>query len=143
MVQEKTKTDWLVPTALILGTTGIGFGLYFYFKKPPGLSPGEQFTAHFKFNYLGESDNFVIQVRLGSHNRVGGADWFIAKPGLYWPLDISLPSPDTYEFDIECPIPDGAPAATYDAEAAIRTPGMSPDDRIVRVFKDDAITIRG
>lgn len=143
MVQEKKKkVDVVTTVALVGGVTALGVGAYLMFKKPAGAAPGDEIIASFRFDYLGDGGTYTIQLRLGSHNRIGVIDWFIAKPGLVWFKNIELPEPDTYEDELECIIPDGAPAARYDAEASIRTPDMSQDDRLIRIFKDEAVTIR-
>jgi hypothetical protein len=145
-----TKKDWIPTVATIGGIAAVGIGVYFWMKnKPKGVSPGEVILAKFKFDYLGnENGTYILQVRLGSHNRVGGIDWFISKPGLVWTQEIELDavpegqSKVTYTNTVKCKIPEGAPAATYDAEASIRTPEMSEDDRIIRVFTDNEIVIK-
>lgn len=129
-------------TTLIVGAGAVamaGLGIYLWMRKPPGVSPGEKVIAHFKFDYLGDGGLYTIQMRLGYHRL---ANWFDPEEGLLWYYDINLVEPDTYEFDLACLIPDGTPARTYDAEASIRTPDMPPEDRLIRVFKDKAVTVR-
>lgn len=129
------------PVILGIGAAGLmGLGVYLFMKKPPGVSPGEGITAHFKFDYIGEADkDYEIQLRLGYHRL---ANWFDLEEGLVWQKGIHLPIPEAYEFDLKCIIPDGTPARTYDAEGAIRVPGMSPGDYLIRVFQDKAVTVR-
>ena len=138
------KTDWLVPTAVVLGGTGIAAGLFFWMKKPPGVDPGDKVRAHFTFDYLGDGGSYILLVRFGYHRVSGLFDWFDPEEGMdRYTKSVSLPGPDAYEFDIDCVIPDSAPARSYDAEGSILTPGMQPgQDWLWRVFKDKAITVR-
>lgn len=138
MVQEK-KVNWVPVAAVGIGVATVGLGVYFWTKKPPGVSPGGVVRARFKFDYLGEGGTYVIQLRLGYHRLPG---WFDPEEGLLWYKEIELPEPGTYEDDLECVIPDGAPARTYDAEGSIRTPDIPPEDRLLRVFIDKAVTVR-
>jgi len=140
----KQKTDWLVPTAVVLGGVGIAAGLYFYMKKPSGVDPGDKVRARFTFDYLGSGGNYILLVRFGYHRISGLFEWFDPEEGLdNYIKPVTLASPDPYEFDVDCVLPDGTPARTYDAEASILTPYMQPgQDWLIRVFKDKAITVR-
>lgn len=141
MAVAEKKVDWVPVAAVGMGAVAVGLGLYFYMKKPPGVSPGEVVRAHFAFDYLGEGGDYVLLIRFGYHRL---PEWFDPEEGLdRYMLDVSLPGPDTYEFDVDCVIPDGTPARTYDAEGSILTPEMEPgQDWILRVFTDKAITVR-
>lgn len=138
------ETNWLVPVAVVLGGAGIATGLYFYMKKPSGLDPGGKVRAHFTFDYLGAGGNYVLLVRFGWHRVIVGVDWFDPEEGMdRYTKAITLAGPDTYEFDVDCRIPDGAKASTYDAEGSVLTPDMEAGkDWIKRVFTDKAITVR-
>ena len=137
------KTDWVVPTAIVLGGTGIIAGLYFYTKKPPGIDPGDKIRAHFTFDYLGDGGAYILLVRFGNHRISTLFDWFDPVGGLEFTRSVNLSGPDSYEFDVDCVLPDGTPARTYDAEGSVLTPDMQPgEDYLLRVFKDKAITVR-
>jgi len=142
-VAPEKKSDWLVPAAVFIGGAGIAGGLYFYMKKPPGVDPGDKVRAHFSFGYQGNGGSYILLVRFGYHRISGLFDWFDPEEGLLFSKQISLPVPDSYEFDVDCVIPDGTPARSYDAEASILSLDMQPgQDWILRVFKDKAITVR-
>jgi len=140
----KEKKDWLPVAAIGIGGAGLALGLYLYMRKPAGVSPGGKVRAHFSFDYLGEGGDYVLLVRFGYHHLSGLIDWFDPEEGMdRYMLEVSLPGPDTYEFDVDCQIPDGAPARTYDAEGSILAPEMEPGQEwILRVFTDKAITVR-
>lgn len=135
------KIEWGTIAALGAGAAAIGLGVYFWTKKPPGVSPGERIRAHFIFDYLGVGGDYVLLVRFGYHRL---ANWFDPEEGMdRYMLDVGLPGPDAYDFDVDCAIPGGAPARSYDAEGSILTPEMVPGhDWILRVFTDKAITVR-
>jgi len=141
MTVEAKKVDWVPVAAVGLGGAALAAGLYFFTKKPPGVEPGGEVQAHFKFDYLGEGGDYVLLVRFGYHRAAG---WFDPEEGLdNFTLPVTLPGPDIYEFDVDCILPDGTPARTYDAEGSILTPEMElGQDWILRVFKDKAITVR-
>ncbi len=138
------KTDWLIPTAVILGGAGVAGGLYLYMKKPPGVSPRDTIRARFTFDYTGQGGSYVLLVRFGYHRLSGLLDWFDPEEGLdRYTKPVNLGSPDSYKFDVDCLLPDGAAARTYDAEGSILSPDMRPGQEwILRVFKDKAITVR-
>jgi len=138
------KTDWLVPAAVILGGAGIAAGLYFYMKKPPGLDQGGVAGARLTFDYRGAGGDYILLIRFGYHRLSGLIDWFDPEEGMdRYTLTVSLPGPDSYEFDIDCQIPNSAPTRSYDAEASILTTSMQPGlDWMLRIFKDKAINVR-
>jgi len=144
MAEVKEKKDWMPVVALGLGGAGVVAGLYFFLKKPPGVSPSDVVRAHFRFDYVGEGGSYVLLVRFGWHRVLLGVDWFDPEEGMdRYTKAVTLQEPNTYEFDVDCRIPDGAKASTYDAEGSILTPDMQPgEDWILRVFKDKAITVR-
>lgn len=147
MVQPKKQTDFITPAAIVLGVGGLGFGIYYIMKKPPGIDPGDQVTAIVKFDYDGPSDEipYVISIRFGNHDPVyypfGGFD---PQGSLeYHDFDITLSGPGSYEYEIPIDIPPDAKAGTWDAECFIRYPEQTlGHDWIVRVFQDNAITVR-
>jgi len=140
---EEKASNWLLPAAVIVGGTGIAVGLYFYMRKPPGVDPGDKVRAHFGFGYQGNGGSYILLVRFGYHRISGLFDWFDPEEGLLFSKQISLPGSDSYEFDVDCVIPDGTPDRSYDAEASILSLDMQPgQDWILRVFKDKAITVR-
>lgn len=138
------KKDWVPVAAVGVGAAAIGLGVYFWTRKPPGVSPGEVVRAHFKFDYLGEGGNYVLLVRFGYYQPPYMPFGFDEEEKMgHHTLEITLPEPLTYEFNLDCVIPDGAPARTYDAEGSILTPEMEPGkDWIIRVFKKGAVTVR-
>jgi len=131
------RIDPVTAIAVVGGTVAVGAGLWFLLKKPPGVSPGETIAAHFKFDYSGEGGAYVLQVYFGS-SLVGG--WFNHVFG--FTMDVELPSPGTYEFDMMCVIPLGTKAQKYDAEALIRTPDMAEFDYLIKKVTDGAIEVR-
>ena len=139
----KKKVDWLPPVAIGLGAVGVAAGLYFFMKKPPGVSPSDTVRAHFTFNYIGDGGSYVLLIRFGWHRVVLGIDWFDPEEGMdKYIKAVTLEGPDTYEFDVDCRIPDGAKASTYDAEGSILAPEMEPGQEwIIRAFKDKALTV--
>ena len=145
MVQTKApeqKTDWLVPTAVILGGAGIAAGLYFYMKKPPGIDPGGSFDVTFKFDYLGEGGSYILQVHLG-RLYIGGI--FDHVEGLGWSKSVILPGPDSYEFSFKCDLPMATAPKTYDGEAGIRVAGAwDPPYNYIGgpVHKEGAVQVR-
>ena len=138
------ETNWLPAVAIGIGGVGLAAGLYLWLKKPPGIDRGDTVRARFTFDYLGSSGSYVLLVRFGYHRISGLFDWFDPEEGLdRFTLPINLSGPDSYEFDIDCKIPDGAKVATYDAEGSVLSLDMKPGlDWILRVFKDKAITVR-
>ena len=147
MVETKApekKGDKLSAVAVAIGGVGIAAGLYFYMKKPAGVDIGDTIRAHFGFDYLGGGGNYILLVRFGYHRLSGLITWFDPEEGLdRYTKPVALSGPDSYEFDVDCILPDGTPARTYDAEGSILTPDMQPgQDWILRVFKDKAITVR-
>ena len=138
--EKEKKVSWLPIAAVGVGVAAVGFGLYFYTKKPPGVYPRDIIRAHFKFDYLGDGGDYVLLVRFGWRGVFG----FDPEEGMdKYMLAVSLPEPDTYEFDIDCEIPMGAKPSTYDAEGSILTPEMVPgQDWIKRVFADKVIVVK-
>lgn len=143
MPETKTK-DWVTPVVIVLGAGGIATGLYFALRKPPGISPGGVIRATFTFDYLGDEKDYVLLVRFGYYKIILGKDWFDPEEGLdQFTKRVPLPGPDSYKFNVDCVIPDGAKPDTYDAEGSILTPEMAPGkDWILRVFKKSALTVR-
>jgi hypothetical protein len=138
----KEKKDWIPLVAVGVGGAGLAFGLWFFLKKPPGIDPGDSFTAKFSAVYAGEPGTpYVIQVSFGTK----------------WPLvpvfdrEETIPVytqeviPQTtgqQHWDMECVLPETAKPHQYDAEALIRTPEMGDRDYLVKVYKEAAITVR-
>ena len=137
---EKEKRDWIPAVAVGVGGAGIALGLWLYLRKPPGIVPGDEFTAVFHFDYVGAGGPYYLQVRLGRHHTIP-TNWFTAEAGLIWTLDVNLPVAGTYEFEIICRIPDAARPNEYDAEASIHAIGSDSSDYIIRVFKDRVIKV--
>jgi len=136
------KTDWLVPTAVVLGGAGIAAGLYFYMKKPPGVSPGEKFRVKFTFDCNGAGGSYYLQVHLG---RLYTFSIFDHVEGLGWYSVVNLPGPDSYEFEFDCAIPMGTDPKSYDGEAGIRAAGAwdPPYNYIAGpVYKQGAVVVR-
>jgi len=131
----------LTAVAVVGGVAAVGVGAWFLMKKPPGVSPEDVVEANVNFDYLGEGGSYVVLVRFGYH-RI--ASWFDPEEGLDRFMQSVNPSePDHYEIAIDCLIPVGTPARTYDAEVSILTPSMEPgQDWIIRAFIDKAITVR-
>lgn len=139
---KKEKTDWLPLAAVGLGGAGLAAGLYFFMKKPPGIDPGDSFTARFKVTYAGPpGQTYVIQVSLGEK----------------WPLvplfdreetipvftaEVQTTGEISYEWDLVCELPETAKPHKYDAEALIRTPEMSDRDYLIKVYKEEAVVVR-
>lgn len=143
MPEPKTK-DWVTPVVVVLGAGGIAAGLYLALRKPPGVSRGGIIRAHFSFNYYGISADYILLVRFGYHRLSGLIEWFDPEEGMdRYILAVSLLAPDSYEFDVNCRVPDTAPVRSYDAEGSILTPDMELGKNwILRVFKDKAISVR-
>ena len=139
MAEQRVKKDWLVPAAVVVGTVGIGAGLYFYTKKPKGLDPGDILLARFNFVYLGDVTRVVIQVSLGS---IVIGNVFNHIEGLTWSREIDLPGPDEYSEDLECPLPEATKARVYDTEALIRRPDMAPFTYLVKDVGKAVIRVR-
>jgi len=147
MAETKTpekKTDWLVPTAVVLGGAGIAAGLYFYMKKPQGVDPGDTIRARFAFDYLGPGGSYILLVRFGTYRVILGIDGFDPVGGLdRFTRAVNLLGPDSYQFDLICLIPAGTSAGTYDAEGSILSPDMElGQDWITRHFTKQAINVR-
>ena len=140
----KQKTNWLVPTAVVLGGAGIAAGLYFYMKKPPGVDTGDTIRAHFTFKYSGDGGDYLLLVRFGWYQPWYMPTGFDQEEGMdRYIKEVSLGSPKTYEFDLDCVIPTGVKPDTYDAEGSILSPGMEPgEDWIERVFAKNVFTVR-
>jgi len=140
----KEKKDWLVPTAVVLGGAGIAAGLYFYMKKPPGVDVGDVIRAHFKFDYSGEGGSYRLLVRFGWYQPWYMPTGFDQEEGMdRYTKEVNLQGPDSYEFDLDCVIPTGVKASTYDAEGSILSLGMEPGkDWIERVFAKNVFTVR-
>lgn len=136
---EEKKVNWVPVVAVGVGVTAVGLGYYLYTRKPPGVEPGGDVRARFKFDYLGEGGDYVIQVSFGI---LYPLDIFDHIEGMTWQREIELAGPDTYEFDLDCEIPPGTAAKQYDAEALIRTPEMDTFDYLIRRFTKRAITVR-
>ena len=142
MVETKElrqKTDWLVPTAVVLGGAGIAAGLYFYMKKPPGVDAGDTILAKFTFDYAGEGGTYVLQVSFGN---ILIGNWFDHVEGLTWTGEVDLPSSGKYEEYLECKLPDALTPQKFDAEALIRAPAMDMYDYLVKTVVKDAISVR-
>ena len=112
-------------------------GAYFIFKKPPGISPGGGVKCHFAFDYSGAGGPYVLQVWFGSDFP---AQWFVHVFGCT--MEVVLPGPGKYAFDLICAIPLGTDAKKYDAEALIRTPEMSEFDYLIKRVSDGVIEVR-
>lgn len=139
VVETREKRDWVTPVAIGLGAVGIGAGLWFFLKKPPGVPAGGTAIAHFKFDYLGGGGTYVLQVSFGKVRWI--EPFFDHVEGLTWMPEVTIPSSDTYEFDVECDIPIGTTPGEYDAEALIRTPEMDWLDYLIKDVKKGAIRI--
>jgi hypothetical protein len=138
----KEKKDWIPALAIGGGGLALGFGLWFFLKKPPGIDPGDSFMARFTAVYSGEPGiPYVLQISFGTK----------------WPLvpvfdrEETMPLctmeviPETtgpQQWDMTCEIPETAKPHQYDAEALIRTPDMGDRDYLVKVYKEAAITVR-
>ena len=141
---ETRTRDWVTPIVITLGAGAVGTGLYLALRKAPGVSPGDIIRATFTFDYLDDEADYVLLVRFGYYRQVLGKDWFDPEEGLdQFIKEAHLPSPGSYEFTVDCVIPDGAKPDTYDAEGSILTPEMEPGtDWIQRVFKKGVLTVR-
>jgi len=147
MLETKTvvKKGSTLPALVVgLGTVGVAAGLLLFLKKPPGVSAGDTVRAHFKFDHLGDGGDFILLVRFGWYKPWYLPFGFDPEEGLdSYTKAVTLEGPGTYEFDIDCVIPDGAKASTYDAEGSILSPGMEPgQDWLTRFFTKKAITVR-
>lgn len=129
------KKDIFPALAITAGIAAAGVGLYLYMKKP-GLPPGGTIRCHFTFDYVGEGGTYVLQVWFGD-NFPG--QWFIHVFGCT--MQVTLPGPGTYEYDLLCDIPLGTKAQTYDAEALIRTPDMAEFDYLAKDVQDGVIEV--
>jgi len=132
----KEKKDWLPPVAITLGAVGAGVGLWLLLRKK-GVAAGSKLKAHFTFDYSGAGGAYLLQVSLG-HIR---AFIFDHVEGLTWTLEVELPSPKSYEFDVIFTLPEGLAAGSYDGEALIRTSEMDWLDYFVKVETKGAIIV--
>jgi hypothetical protein len=142
MAEVKAKAqekDFITPAAMVLGVGALGLGVYFLFKKPAGVSPGDVAVARVGFKYLGAGGDYHLQIRLGD---VKTQSWFVEQAGFVWGEGITLDGPNDYKAEISCEIPSGARKASYGAEFAIQTIGMQPWEHIVRVLVDNALEVR-
>ncbi len=146
MADVKQKRDWQTPALLAIGATGLGAGLYFFLKKPPGVDPGDIVLAQFEFDYLGPAGDYVLSVRFGDWKPWYLPFGFDPYPELEFTGLITVPGPGTHEFDLECVIPEfGIRARTFDAEAALLLPGTTIEDGWIegtRIYKESAIKVR-
>ena len=138
LAPAKEKRDWVPIAAVGGGAAAVGLGLYFFMKKPPGVSPGNTFTAQFTFYYSGEGGSYILQVYLGHLYTLGVFDHV---EGLDWHPQVDLPEPGTYKFDVDCDLPVGTEPDTYDAEAGIREPGSGWLDFEIVVYKKGAVRV--
>ncbi len=114
---EKSKSDWVLPVALIGGVAAVGAGLIFYLHKP-GIPPGSNIKALFKFSYSGQGGKYILQVSLG-HVRIV----FDHIEGMTWSKEVTLNESKEYEIPLEFKLAEAASPGPYDAEALIRLPG--------------------
>lgn len=136
VTEPKEKKDWLPIVAVGAGVVGVGVGLYLYLKKK-GVAAGSKLKAHFTFDYSGAGGTYLLQVSLG-HIR---AFIFDHVEGLTWTLEVELPSPKSYEFDVIFTLPEGLAAGSYDGEALIRTSEMDWLEYFVKVETKGAIIV--
>ncbi len=139
MSPQTEQRDWVPAVAIAAGAVGLAAGIYFYTKKPRGVDPGDVVVAHFKFDYNGTGGAYVLQVSFG---RLLIGEFFDHIEGMTWETTVALPEPSTYEFNLECPLPQAAETRTYDAEALIRTPMMGRFDYLVKALTKSAIAVR-
>jgi len=137
--QAKPKRDIFPVLALTAGLAAAGVGLFLYLKKPPGFSPGEAVRCHFTFDYAQTGGTYVLQVWFGTRDAVI-LQWFIHAFGCT--MEVNLPGPGKYEYDLFCQIPLASKAQSYDAEALIRTPEMGEFEYFVKRVDDEVIVIR-
>ena len=130
-----------MPIVAVAGGGALLAGGLFLFLRKPGVSPGGLVRATVKFDYLGEGGLYVIQIRLGTILWDLGFQWFKPKEGMIYTLDIELPGPDSYEFEVDCRIPEGADEGTYDGECQIKTPDMAEDEYIIRELSQDVVKV--
>lgn len=137
---EKTR-DWVPAVAVGVGAVAVAGGLYLFMKKPSGVDPGGSFVAKFNFTYLGEGGTYILQISLG---RIIIGNIFDHVEGLTWTLEVELPDPGEFEFEVECPLPQAVDPKTYDGEALIRTPEMDIYDYVEggKVLTHGAINVR-
>ena len=134
------KVNW-VPIVAVAGGGGLlAMGIWLALREV-GVKPGGTIQAHFKFNYLGEPADYVLQVRLGWMVWGEPIPWFKPTEGMKWTLDISLTGPGEAEFDVDCLIPIGASPRTYDAETQIKLPGQEEGQYIIREIYDNAVKV--
>ena len=141
-IQElKQKTDWLVPTAVVLGGAGIAAGLYFYMKKP-SFSAGDKIYCVFKYKHAGPGGAYRARVVMG--HTVGSPPF-----GYFDEMDETM-----QEYDIEVPpsvelkdvknlviyeVPKVLNPDKYDLEASLR---YSDGKIIERVIANDIIQVK-
>ena len=136
-IDEKKKGAGLAVVAIVGGGL-LGWALAKGFKPPvPPVVPQETVRAHFKFDYLGEGGAYTLQNSFG--HIVG--DIFDHVLEMTWSEDVNIPTPGTYEMNVDCQIPIGAPPKPYDAEALIRTPEMHQLDYLIKKITSEAITV--
>lgn len=138
------KVNW-VPIAACVGGGGVlVLGIWLALRKV-GVKPGGTIRAHYKFTYIGEPTqepaNYVLQVRFGWLILGEPLPWFNPSEGMLWTLPISLTGPGECEFDVDCLIPIGAKAGTYDAETQIKLPDQEESQYIIRELYDNAIKV--
>jgi len=141
--KEVKKTPDTGKTIAALALVGvIGFGIYSVIKgkKPEETVP---VRAHFKFDYLGDptrkGGTYTLQNRFG--HIVEEHPYFDYLPGMIWSEDVNIPTPGTYEMNVDCEVPIGTPPKPYDAEALIRTPEMHQLDYLIKKITSEAITV--
>lgn len=137
--------DRVVPLVLGAGAVGlVGLGLYFWLKKPPGISPGDTIVAQFNFNYHRIGGDYILLTRFGWYKPWYLPLGFDEEETLgHHILAISLTKPDSYKYNYNITIPDAARPGTYDVEGAILRPGMEPGkDWIIRAYQKEVINVR-
>jgi len=148
MPSQTEKKDWAPLAALGIGAVGIGMGVYFFMKKPKGVDPGDIVIALVTFDYSGKGGNYIVDVSLGKLYSVGPIQIFDHIEGLTWDLPLELPAPEeefqSFEFEVECKLPEAIAPKTYDGEVLLRTPDMEqftylPD---ARAWAKAAIKVR-
>lgn len=134
------KKDWVPVVAIGIGAVGVAAGIYFYTRKPSGVSPGETIRARFVFDYYGEGGKYILQVSLGKVLIM--EPWFDHVEGLTWEEEVELPAPDHYQIDMECKLPAAVAEGGYDAEAGIRALGSHWLDFIEKVYAKGVVKVR-
>ncbi len=139
MAQQTEQKDWIPPVAIGLGAVGLIGGYILYTRRPRGVDPGDTVIARFRFDYLGAGGAYVLQASFG---RLYFGKIFDHVEGLTWETTVALPEPGSYQFDLECPLPQGIETRKYDAEALIRTPDMGQFDSLLKLYSAGAIIVR-